>query len=611
MDPLELLNSLEAGVAAISPGWKIASWSPSAARLTGRPADEVLGAELWAAFPATRRAEIEQTLEEVLADGNPRTVQIPGRASEGGRNTLEIEACRAAGAHLLLLIRLAPGQDGENVVGAGSASLDTEGKLYDRLFEVLPMPAFVLTPEGRVVKANRAGAGLLGVPSAAALRGRALADWVRGNELTPALEAAKLTPQRITVAVEIPGGDAIREAQLILTATDTEQASPRLLCLASDVSREILLQRRLLQSDRLSQLGALVSGVAHELNNPLASIAAFAELLKAEKSSPAVGESAAIIHSEAMRAGRIIRTLLDFARHQPRALQPVAVPEIVDRVLALQRSALRKWRITTSVGFGSQLPTLRADPRELQQVLLNAVSNAGQAIASTGKPGQITVSARPSDGHVVVSVEDSGPGVDPEVLDRAFEPFFTTKGEEGTGLGLSISFGLIRAMGGRIWLQNVEGSGARLSFELPIDGSAPPAVVPGEVQPASRPLKVLIVEDRDPLRRGMELMASRLGHQPVTAATFAEARSHLFEGTEEFDALLMDVHLDGPHSGFDLFTELTLEGKGRERLAAFTTGDSISAQTRDRLERADRPVLRKPFALDELHEVLDRLGCSR
>lgn len=608
MDPLVLLNSLEAGVAAISPGWRVSSWSPSAARLTGRPADEVIGAELWSAFPATRRAVIEQTFSEVLADGVARTVTIPSRSAERGTTPLEIEACRAADGHLLLLIREAPLAASEPVLADAGEAEDLECRLYARFFEALPTPALLLTFDGQIVHTNAPALGFLGVPAGAGLRGRVLTDWIRSPDLVAALRAAGAETQRLTVAVEIPGRDAPREAQLIIAATDGESGSSRRLCLVHDISREILLQRRLVQADRLSQLGALVSGVAHELNNPLAAIAAFAELLEEGTPDAAVAESAHIIHGEALRAGRVIRTLLDFAKHQQRTLQPVALPDVVDRVLALQRSALKKARITTSVAFGSQLPNIRGDPRELQQVLLNAVVNATQAIASTGAPGRIEISARESDGHVVVSVEDTGPGVPPEVQERVFEPFFTTKGDEGTGLGLSISSGLVRAMGGRMWLQNVDGRGARLSFELPLEPGAAPAEAPTGSRRAVRPLKVLIVEDLPTLRRAMELMARRLGHDPTTAAGLVEAQGLLADPATDFEAFLVDVHLEEGHSGFDLFEALRTEGKDRERRVVFTTGDSISPQTRDRLERADRPVLRKPFALDDLRDILDRLA---
>src|SRR5207245_10562615 len=114
----------------------------------------------------------------------------------------------------------------------------------------------------------------------------------------------------------------------------------------------------------------------------------------------------------------------------------------------------------------ADVPAATGDPPELQQRFLNGAVNARQAIDGTGRPGQITIAAGRTDHHVLVTVDDTGPGVPPELLERVFEPFFTTKGEQGTGLGLAISFGLVRALGGRLWIQNFEGGGARLSLRM-------------------------------------------------------------------------------------------------------------------------------------------------
>src|SRR2546422_708927 len=377
---------------------------------------------------------------------------------------------------------------------------------------------------------------------------------------------------------------------------------------ALDVSREILLQQRLLQADRLSQLGALVSGVAHELNNPLAAIAAFGEALALDPHQADLEESAEVIRSEAMRAGRIVQTLLDFARQRPRMQTAVDLGEIAERVLALQRSALKKARIRTTISIPNDVPAVAGDPQELQQVMLNAVVNARQAIESAERPGQIAIVGRSSDHHVLVTVDDTGPGVPPEILDRVFEPFFSTKAEHGTGLGLAISFGLVRGMGGRMWMQNVEGGGARLSFELPVDAGGGDATAQAPSRLAGRRLSVLVGEDEEAVRRAMALLAKRLGHEVTTVGRFVEATERLAQRDARYDALLVDVHLDEAHTGFDLFDHLRTEGQGREQRIVFTTGDSISTQTRDALERADRPVLRKPFSLDELRELLDRVA---
>jgi len=234
--------------------------------------------------------------------------------------------------------------------------------------------------------------------------------------------------------------------------------------------------------------------------------------------------------------------------------------------------------------------------------------NARQAIETGGRPGQIVIAAQATGQHVVVTVEDTGPGVPPDILERVFEPFFTTKADQGTGLGLAISFGLVRGMGGRMWMQNVEGGGARLSFELPVDAGDPGARSAAAAGSDSRRLSVLVLEDEDSVRRAMALLAKRLGHEVTTVGRYADATERLAAPDARYDALLVDVHLDDEHTGFDLFERLREEGRGRERRIVFTTGDSISLHTRDALQRADRPVLRKPFSLDELREMLERVA---
>src|SRR5213075_2869722 len=272
----------------------------------------------------------------------------------------------------------------------------------------------------------------------AALRGRPMGDWTPSAQrgaLAAALREAVTQRQELRLTVEY-AGEPPRDVRAVIVNVDPMRQSPKLLFLALDVSRESLLQQRLLQADRLSQLGALVSGVAHELNNPLAAIAAFGEALALDPHQADLEESAEVIRSEAMRAGRIVQTLLDFARQRPRQQTAVDLGEIVERVLALQRSALKKARIRATVSIPNDVPALSGDPQELQQVVLNAVVNARQAIESTGRAGQIAIAARASGQHVLMTVDDTGPGVPPEVLDRVFEPFFSTKGEHGTGLGL-------------------------------------------------------------------------------------------------------------------------------------------------------------------------------
>ena len=613
MDAKELLDNLDVGVAAVAPDWAIAEWSAGAERITGFPAARVVGQSLWVAFPAAKGTQLERVMEDVQAGGGPQTYLAPSGTPETPRTVLETRVTRGPRDHLIVAFRpvreeLPPQSRAAQLLTA----LETERRLYLQLFSSLPAAALILTSDGQILDANAEGTRLLGARDAPALRGRTLAEWVPSSTrtaLATTLRDAVARRQDVQLTLEFAGEPA-RDVRAIVVNVDPVRGSPKLLFFAMDVSRELLLQQRLLQADRLSQLGALVSGVAHELNNPLTAIAAFGEALAMDAKQPDVKESADVIRAEAMRAGRIIQTLLDFARQRPRVRVAVDLGEIAERVLALQRSALKKARIRTTVSVPNEVPAVAGDPQEVQQVLLNAVVNARQAIEGTDRPGRIAIAARASDHHVVVTVEDSGPGVPPEILDRVFEPFFSTKAEHGTGLGLAISFGLVRVMGGRMWMQNVEGGGAQLSFELPVDvGAADPAAQTG-ARPGEKGLSVLVVEDEESVRRAMALLAKRLGHEVTTVGCFDEATRRLAEPDSRYDALLVDVHLDEAHTGFDLFDMLRSEGRGREQRIVFTTGDSISTQTRDAIERADRPVLRKPFSLDDLREMLERVAAG-
>ena len=230
------------------------------------------------------------------------------------------------------------------------------------------------------------------------------------------------------------------------------------------------LQGQVIRQERLAAVGQLVSGVAHEINNPLQAISGFAELLQLQQRDlpESVKNDLNIILRESARACAIIRNLALFARQQPGPAVRLHLGDVIAAVAELRQRRLESEDIEFQIDDASRQPVM-AVLTELQQVLLNFVVNAEQAILTSGRiPGRVTIRTYDRDDRVVLEVEDTGPGVKPEDEARLFEPFFTTKPVgQGTGLGLSVSYGIIESLGGKIGYRPAPACGAIFYFELP------------------------------------------------------------------------------------------------------------------------------------------------
>src|SRR5947209_595108 len=309
-----------------------------------------------------------------------------------------------------------------------------------------------------------------------------------------------------------------------------------------DITGQRLIHSKLLQTEKMAALGQLVSGIAHELNNPLTSIMGYAQLLLGRRLEPELGAAARMIYQEAERAGHIVKNLLLFAREAKPERRPVNLNEVVERTLALRSYELKIENIAVETQLDPDLPLTLADAAQMQQVILNLVVNAEQAMQQGRGHGHIRVrTQRLSTQRLALEVADDGPGIPPEVASRIFDPFFTTKPVGvGTGLGLSIVYGIIHEHGGEISVSSQLGQGAVFWIELPI--VAAPAMAPNaeEAAPAPTPLpaaapdkagqipvrreRVLVVEDEPTVA---QLIADVLREEGHVVETVLDSREGL------------------------------------------------------------------------------------
>jgi len=234
--------------------------------------------------------------------------------------------------------------------------------------------------------------------------------------------------------------------------------------------RLTLAQQQMLQAAKLSALGELVAGVAHELNNPLTVLIGTADMIE-NAATPPVQEHVRLMREAINSAQYVVRGLLTFGRQMPLEKKPVDLAELTERVLALTFGELHVAEVKVRKDIAPALPPVWADANQLQQVLVNLINNAKQAMADVEGERRLAISVHGIGDRVRIQVADTGPGIPPETLSKVFDPFVTTK-SDGTGLGLSISYGIVREHGGTLSVESALGRGATFTIELPIEASA-------------------------------------------------------------------------------------------------------------------------------------------
>lgn len=381
-----------------------------------------------------------------------------------------------------------------------------------------------------------------------------------------------------------------------------------------DISKEVALRKTLseqreqiFQAEKMSALGELLAGVAHELNNPLSVVVGHALMMREEVSEPDMLRRVDKISVAAERCARIVKSFLAMAREQPAQLVPTDLGETIEMAIEALSHGADGLATPVMLEIGDSLPPVKADSHQLAQVVINLVTNADQAIRASGHGVRIAVSAgKTDDGRAVwFAVSDDGPGIPDTIRNRIFEPLFTTKQVgEGTGIGLAFCHRVITAHNGTIRLEDGT-PGARFVITLPVCESAALEIKP-EISAGAAPrrARVLVVDDEPEVVELVSEILSKDGFD-IDAAASAEAALALIE-TRQHAMILTDLNMPGI-GGKGFFEMVAARRPALARRIGFVTGDTMSPPVRRFLEGSGQPYLEKPIAPAELRSLARRM----
>lgn len=404
--------------------------------------------------------------------------------------------------------------------------------------------------------------------------------------------------------LEIPairGNGSTGQFSISLSPMRDEQGDINsIVVVMTDITDAADLQAKMMHTEKMAALGQLVSGVAHEVNNPLAAIVGFTDLLLENPEIPdSSKEELRVILQEAQRTRVIVQNLLSFARQMPARREPVQVNSVLRQTLKLRAYDFSNHGVELVERLEEDLPVVMGDPHQLQQVFLNILNNAYDAVQETRRPGKVEIETSLCDGHIELAFRDNGPGIGH--LDRIFDPFFTTKEVgKGSGLGLSQVYGFAHQAGGTVRAESKVGLGTAITIYLPscagLEIDAPKIA---EAARAPRPM-VLIVDDSAEVAEVTSSLFEHLGYDTMYCDSAEAALRLLADGTK-IDLVFSDIVMPGTIDGVGLASEV--QARYPHLPVILTTGYSDAAQTAP----PSLPILRKPFDADTLRSFMQSL----
>ena len=368
-------------------------------------------------------------------------------------------------------------------------------------------------------------------------------------------------------------------------------------------------QEQLLQSEKMSAMGQLVSGVAHELNNPLTAILGYAQLLEAESLHDRARDFNAKLYRQAQRTHRLVQNLLSFARQRKPVKQHVDVRRVLEDTLALRDYDLKLNNIKVVRNYG-EIGPVYGDQHQLEQVFLNIINNAADAMLENAKSGSLSVTVYAVAESAVVEFHDSGPGV--KEVHKIFDPFFTTKKVgKGTGLGLSICYGIVKEHGGDIQAYNHEQGGAVFRVKLPFahGNKRTETTTSGDVPDAVLHGRVLLLEDEESILEFEREVLTGAGAEVITTRTGEDAIARLQK--DMFDAVLIDATIPGGWQATSIYKWLADNRPGMEKRVVLTMSHIDDTEVRRFIDQHSITMLTKPFEVTDLLRVVRQAANAR
>lgn len=606
-----LVSSAPQGIYAVDVAGRFTEMNAAGAKLLGRPLASLIGQHFTSVIAPEDVEHSSETFQRMIS-GFVHDAEFRQRIRTPG------------GEKRLLQVTQTTIREGDAIVGVHGIARDiTQERFQEQRMRLLATAldglqegVSVSTGDGEYLYANTAHARLLGYDPgtlSSIKQSDFVADQAGQEQRTEILSTArasgswsgriqarrKMDGQLITLDVLVGRIDASGEEQFFNIIQDATNA----------VARE----RQLRRTESLASVGTLLSGVAHELNNPLHSILNFAELLLRDERPDEEREDLDIIRREANRAAKIVSNLRLIARRsqEDEERDRVDLNEVVTHVLRLLEYRLRTSNISVSKDLADDLLPVWAVRTQIEQVVVNLVINAEQAMSTERGEGMLTIRTVPSLTGVALYVADNGPGIRPENLDRIFDAFWTTKPPgEGTGLGLSLVNSIVTEHGGTLRVESAVGTGAVFVIDLPraAEGAGRPTKTEVLAAP-DRPLRLLVVDDEPALRRSLQRYLSSRGHTVEVASEGRQALKLLSAARTGYDGILSDLKMPGM-GGLQFLERLREMPGGLENRLVFLTGDAAGGGAARLLVTSSVPLLLKPVRLEEVAYALERRAAS-